>query len=253
MLMKSVLKLILWPFVFWKKSSRVFMRVIVQAVDMGAPASHLLSEWQYFRSWRASLRPGASPVESCLPWLTFRATTYLSAHTNPGYKVFEYGGGGSTLFFLSRGAYVTTTEHDQGWFELLGKKIGASRFWAGALVLPVLRNPPSACDPSDPFSFGTSDEQLKDFEFTKYVQSIRAHPDAEFDIVCVDGRSRPACIALSRAKVKRGGLLILDNAERDTYARAAKLCTDGFEVVLDAPGSVPSCRWPSQTIIWKKL
>ncbi len=253
MLMKSVLKLILWPFVFWKKSTRVFMRIVVQAVDMGAPASHLLSEWQFFRSWRTSLRPGASPFESGLPWLTFRATAYLSARMKPGYKVFEYGGGGSTLFFLGRGCSVTTIEHDQGWFELLGKKISTSRSWAGALVLPVPRNPPSACDPSDPLGYGTSDERLKDFDFTKYVQTILAHPDGEFDIVCVDGRSRPACLAHSRAKVKQGGLLILDNAERDTYARAMKLCMDGFEVVLDAPGSVPSCRWPSQTIIWQKL
>lgn len=250
--MRIALKLLLWPIFFWTKPTRVFLRIVDQAVGLGAPASHLLTEWRYFGRWRASLRPGATPVETHRPWMTFRAIERLEASVKRGDKVFEYGGGGSTLFFLGRGAEVTTIEHDQGWFDVLGQKIGADRAWAGRLIRPERRSSSAPCDPADPALFGTSDEALKDFDFRAYVQAIQSHPDGQFDVVCVDGRSRPACLALARSKVKRGGLLVLDNAERETYARAVALCADGFEVLLAAPGSVPSCRWPSQTLIWRK-
>ncbi len=251
--MRILIQGILWPIVFWARPSRVFMRVVSQAVAMGAPARRLVLEWRYFMTWRDSLRPGRNPIDVRRPWLTFQAIDWLSAHLEAGAKVFEYGGGGSTLFFLDRGAVLTTVEHDPEWFDLLRRKVADHPAWTGNLVPPRRLAGFIPGDSADPLGFSTSDERLREHDFQAYAETIRNHPDAAFDLICVDGRARPACLALAIPKLRRGGLLILDNAERETYARAVALCREGFEVMLDAPGSVPSCRWPSQTIIWKKL
>ena len=44
--------------------------------------------------------------------------------------------------------------------------------------------------------------------------SDRAYPDDTFDVVVVDGRERVRCFQHSVAKVKPGGLLILDDVDR---------------------------------------
>jgi predicted O-methyltransferase YrrM len=46
----------------------------------------------------------------------------------------------------------------------------------------------------------------------KYVDFINQYPDGFFDFVIVDGHYRVACIAATTAKLKPGGILILDNS-----------------------------------------
>ena len=42
-------------------------------------------------------------------------------------------------------------------------------------------------------------------------------PDESVDFVLVDGRARTECAYYSISKLKKGGLFILDNSERDRY------------------------------------
>ena len=43
-----------------------------------------------------------SPLESELPWIAFDAIKYLDKRILPGDQVFEYGSGGSTLYFAKK-------------------------------------------------------------------------------------------------------------------------------------------------------
>ena len=54
-----------------------------------------------------------------MPWITFAAITYLKQVLSPDMRVFEYGTGGSTLFFARRVAEVISVEHDPVWYEQL--------------------------------------------------------------------------------------------------------------------------------------
>jgi predicted O-methyltransferase YrrM len=58
-------------------------------------------------------------------------------------------------------------------------------------------------------------------DFALYVKQIDEFPDEYFDIILIDGRARPSCIKRSVSKVKPGGLLILDNSEREYYLAKA--------------------------------
>src|SRR4051812_45501617 len=70
-----------------------------------------------FFPWRVSLREGNTPTGDERPWVTFTAISKLESLIREGTRVFEYGAGGSTLFFLQRGALLVTVEHDAAWME----------------------------------------------------------------------------------------------------------------------------------------
>jgi hypothetical protein len=130
-----------------------------------------------------------------LPWLPFRLIDELEAVVSSGSRVFEYGGGGSTLWFLDRGAVVATVEHHQGWAAVLQRSIGSDDWTLLA---------PSLADGS-----------------AEYVDAISSYPDDWFDVVVVDGRARARCVARALPKVKPGGLLLVDDIHRKKYAARA--------------------------------
>jgi hypothetical protein len=55
------------------------------------------------------------PVRLRQPYLVFGATDYLAQRHWHGRRIFEYGSGGSTCFFVDRGARVTAVEHVAVW------------------------------------------------------------------------------------------------------------------------------------------
>jgi len=86
------------------------------------------------------------------------------------------------------------------------------------LIAPeVLAQPEQIHDPADPHLYQSDDEGFRGCSFRQYASQIDAYPDEHFDILLVDGRARPSCIAHGAAKVKVGGLLVLDNADRAYY------------------------------------
>lgn len=149
---------------------------------------------------------GRSTMRLELPWLPFRLIDELAARVDATSRVFEYGGGGSTLWFLERGATVVTVEHHPGWAAELRRRITSDRW--------------------------TLVERSSDDAFAAYVGAIEEHPDDSFDVVVVDGRERARCLTAAMPKVRPGGLLIVDDIDRERY-RAA----------IDATG------WPVREVV----
>jgi predicted O-methyltransferase YrrM len=128
--------------------------------------------------------------------LPFRLVDELAAHLQGEGRVFEYGGGGSTLWFLDHGASVVTVEHHPGWAASLSEAVrGSVRSEAWTLLTP---------DTTD--------------SFDSYVDAIRGFEDATFDVVVVDGRERGRCAVAALDKVRPGGWLVVDDVDRERYA-----------------------------------
>ncbi|MCI0621946.1 MAG: hypothetical protein L0387_09790 [Acidobacteria bacterium] len=165
------------------------------------------------------------------PWLTFDAIQFLEGHLRRDMRIFEYGSGGSTLFWLTWGASCVSVEHDQCWHALVCQRLGSSTAIDYRLVTPQL-NPPEQKIPvdwADPEECVSSDETYRGSNFRNYVSQIDEFPDDSFDLVLIDGRARPGCIKHSRCKVKIGGLLVVDNADRDYYFAQTLTYLENFE------------------------
>lgn len=81
---------------------------------------------------------------------------------------------------------------------------------------------------------------------------IKKFPDNYFDIVLVDGRSRPSCLFHSLNKVKKGGLLVLDNAEREYYLCKGIIDKNKYKLILSLNSALISNSVFTQTNIYSK-
>jgi hypothetical protein len=165
--------------------------------------------------------------------------------------VFEYGAGGSTLWFARHAKHVVTVEHNPAWADAVEQALGADGL-VNAEVVRVL--PEVSCatpeDISDPFAYFSSDEALAGYRFRNYASFIDKYPEHAFDVVSVDGRARPSCIYHGHARVKRGGYLILDNSDRPAYHPAYRFLS-GWEVYAFAgPGPYSDYQW--ETTVWRR-
>ncbi len=160
----------------------------------------------YYDKWKKALNSNSVADEH--PCLTYPVLKILNNNINPGTKVFEYGGGGSTLYFLHKAKEVVTVEHNEKWYELLQKKITTPN-WTGVFIKPVPGT--DNLDPSNPDDYTTAEGN---YVYKDYASYIDRYPDQYFNIVLVDGRSRPSCIKHSIPKIKKGGLLIIDDINR---------------------------------------
>jgi hypothetical protein len=144
-----------------------------------------------------------------LPSISLPAICALDDYLTRDMRVFEWGSGMSTLFFARRAFDVVSIEHDPGWFEKVGDALGywditASRF----LIEPQKGLITDYC---------SHQQGYETVNFKVYVESITIFPDEYFDVILVDGRARCACLEQAQLKLKRGGLLVLDDAARMIY------------------------------------
>lgn len=134
-----------------------------------------------------------------LPWIAWPCVHFLDSYITPAHRVFEWGGGGSTIYFLKKGCAVTTVESDSGWAERLEGEI--AKLGPDARVRWSLRMIPVT----------GQDHPL----MAEYVAQV--HFGGPWDVVMVDAWQRRDCFFEARGELKTPGLLILDNADRARY------------------------------------
>jgi hypothetical protein len=211
--------------------------------------------YRYFLRWLRSLGENHSSVSDEQPWLTFEVIDFLQKTIRKTHTVFEFGGGGSTLFFVHRAKEVVTAEHDKTWFLALQKVLEAKQIqnWNGKFVPAEKGDLFPVSNPSDPTHYSSQDESSKGLNFQGYASAIDEFPDAYFDFVLVDGRARPSCIIHSISKIKPGGYLVLDNSDRSYYYTSTReMLNLSFECKLDNFGPSPYLREFTKTSLWKK-
>ena len=170
-----------------------------------------------FPAWQRSLKPQASALGDRTPWITYGAIRFLQNQLRPDMRVFEYGAGGSSLFFANRVREGISVEHDPAWVGEVRRSLADQRLvnWTVKLVEP--RHDGTERDPSDPANYTSSDPAQAGRSFRDYAAAIDEFPDDSFDIVMIDGRARPSCFMHAVPKVRPGGWLLLDNADWPGY------------------------------------
>ncbi|MBN8677275.1 MAG: hypothetical protein J0M29_03565 [Chitinophagales bacterium] len=236
----------------WKKSLLFFAW---QSIRFSKSLEHFTNVWTFYKRWKTSFEPGKSSVTDELPWINYLAIQCLEKNIRPEFKVFEYGGGGSTLFFSKIVAEIATVEDNQEWYNTLNDIITARRIsnWRGFFVQP---EPVSTSLPrsfKNPKDFMSRMEIHADMSFEKYAKAIQQYPFEYFDLILVDGRARPSCIEQALPFLKPGGILVVDNTERTYYLEPFKeILSSDFEVLENRVAPVAYTPDFTQTSIFRK-
>jgi predicted O-methyltransferase YrrM len=134
---------------------------------------------------------GREAINKGLPWIVPESLTALEPLLWTGMRIFEWGSGGSTLYWLKHDAYVTTLERKSRWYFWTRNK---AQDLAGKLDIVLI-----------PMN-GKADDD--------YANAIKGFDDGTFDLVFVDGEAPQRNQALHAAapKIKSDGILLLDNS-----------------------------------------
>jgi len=187
------------------------------------------------------------------PWLTFDSIDFLDHTVGAGWKVLEYGSGGSTLYWGVRGCTCVSVEHDSAWFATLDRKVASSTMLDRRLVPPgPPGSAPVTADPADPEHYVSFGSEFLGRSFESYARQADAFPDGYFDLVLVDGRARPSCIKHAVPKVRLGGWMVLDNSDRDYYFTKTGSWLSGF-VATHFPGLGPINPDPWRTTVMQRV
>lgn len=131
-------------------------------------------------------------TKNAAPWFVHCSIEFLEGRFIPGWRCFEWGSGGSTIWLAELGGEVASVEHNDEWYLRVD----------GWLT-----------------QYGLSDKvELNYIQLTGgYADFILKYPDNHFDLIEIDGRKRAACTGNALPKLKPGGILIVDNSEREQY------------------------------------
>jgi hypothetical protein len=177
-----------------------------------------VTDLSHFIQWRKYRTSSKGTIDYRIPWLVFGSIGFLNSWLNRSMKVYEYGSGGSTLYFADHVASVVSVEHDKEWYNAAAAVINkeALAHVTYRLVEPLSYKGP-ALDFLQPQHYTSSFQEYKGYEFSTYARSIDEYANDTFDLVVVDGRVRASCILHAIPKIKKGGALLLDNADRSFY------------------------------------
>ena len=157
-----------------------------------------------------------------IPWITDPAREWLDSHIRADMAVFEWGTGGSTLFYARNTKHVVSVEHDPEWSDAVRQALDQAKitncdYW-------LVRPQPCRLAPFVPYTSRTyvsrTFPEYARLLFRDYVRKLDEHPDRFFGLIVVDGRARAACLRHAVAKVRSGGYVMLDNSERPLYRHA---------------------------------
>ena len=166
---------------------------------------------------------------------------YLARHMT----AFEWGSGGSSVFIARRVGHLTSIEHDPDWFKVTQKALAYS-----SLQCDLALRPPVASTISSGEARSTV-AKYKGMSFQDYVNTISGFPDEHFDFILVDGRARCACLERAVSKLKTGGLLVLDNADRGDYRAGMALIKWPVEI-YESPCPFFDASVKVTTAVWMK-
>ena len=228
-----------------------YLKLVIKVIfsDPARLILHVKDAFKYYKPWKSSLACGGNPLIHRIPWIPFACQDFISGSIGSASAVFEFGSGGSTLYFACRVRHLVSVEHDEGWYATAKcvideDNVQNSEYYLEAPISNSVEDSSGACP------FGYSGDGYPGMTFISYASKIDNYPDSSFDLVMVDGRARNACMWHSRMKVKPGGYLVLDNAEREKYSKGIALMKGWKERVFF--GILPYMNGFCKTIVWKR-
>jgi hypothetical protein len=179
--------------------------------------------FDFLASLRTTCRRLISGTLPVLPWLTYPAIRFIARNLRPDARVFEFGGGMSTLWYEKHAAEVHTVEDNAEWFKILKSRTTRARL------------------------INAANEE--------YARVIDQFEDSFFDMIVVDGKDRLRCFQRGERHLKPGGIMVVDDTDKDQGRKTPLadldrvLSTTNSYQVHRFIGWVPGGFWVKETTI----
>jgi predicted O-methyltransferase YrrM len=132
------------------------------------------------------------------PLIVANAVILLDSWIKPSDRGLEWGSGRSTGWLAARLDHLVTIEHDQVWYDRVSAQLRRGKLAAKVDYRLIPAPAEQMAEPVDHPYAGVADEVA----------------DRSLDLVLVDGQMRLRCMQRALDKLKPGGLLVLDGANR---------------------------------------
>ncbi len=153
------------------------------------------------------------------PWLAYGAIAWLKENLQPHMIGFEWGSGRSTVFIAQRVAKLYSIEHDPEWYPVVQQMLQQANLQEKVVLRFIPPHQPHFnWNTPRPHWWQQAGYTPGKPQYERYADAILEFPDEHFDFIIVDGRERVSCLLNAEPKLKPGGFLLLDNAERREYA-----------------------------------
>lgn len=207
-----------------KPAHKIVGRFLSELVNYVKTGRSIIEPLKGFPAYFRYNRKMVFPLEAKLPWINHFAFQRIQTLISPGFRVLEFGSGGSTIYFKDKVSYVYSIEHDAKWFEVVKSNCQTSKHIELNLITPELDKtaPEKYKSKHGLFSEGQS--------FKNYAHGADHLPDSSFDLLLIDGRARPMCLQNSISKLKPGGILIFDNSDRESYQEMISKLLGGWKM-----------------------
>lgn len=166
----------------------------------------LEADYGHFRS--SSQYSAVDKDNHPIPWYTYPAIEYIKQLDFSGKTVFEYGSGNSSLFWAGIAKSVVSVEENPKWYQKVSQSNNLNN-----LKIHLIEN-------EEP-----------------YFNHILNYEE-DFDVIVIDGnfsRYRSAQVAIK--KLRKGGMIILDNA--DWWVKTAGFLRSCDLIEVDMTGFSP--------------
>ena len=156
-----------------------------------------------------------------IPWLTYPVISFFEARLNKDLEIFEFGSGNSTLYYSEKVASVDSVEHDKFWYEKI------------KTTMPQ-----------------NSTLYFCDVEYGGAYCHYAGETGKQYDIIVVDGRDRVNCCKNGISSLKPGGVIVLDDSEREKYIDGVAFMEEQGFKKIDFWGLAPMVKYLKCTTIF---
>jgi hypothetical protein len=173
------------------------------------------------------------------PWLSPSAIIFLKYYLNKNQIGCEFGSGFSTLFFAPKIKTLVSIEHNESWYLMIKNKLNKSQI---TNVEYHLKPENDSIEFENVFFPFENEKLIVRRDFVNYFSALDNYENEYFDFILVDGRARCECALMSIDKLKKGGIMILDNSERVRYQFVFDLLQN-WEMVNTTNGLTNTTFW----------
>jgi len=161
-----------------------------------------------------------------MPLMSELETKTIVKYLKPEYVMFEWGSGGSTVYFPQFVKRYYSVEHQSHWFRMIRNKLRH---------MPEIRKRVNIMYKPQSALFGFKDNDFKRGWFMDYIESIGTVSEKRFDAILVDGenRTRRFCAEEARKYMDEDSVLFIHDYDDRPDTHKVEEIYDIIEKVED--------------------